>query len=187
MQSGRFLPDDPARVTETDELAMRVKDVSLRTRRTNNSEVEMAADLEQTRADRDRFHDLARHAQSQLENYRARTLREISQLEQRTLARFVLEFVPVLDNLELALSHATDGDSTARGVMMIYDEMAQVLRRLGVQSLKPEPGDEFDPHIHEAMSVVDDSGPSRAIVEVLSQGYCIGDQVLRPARVVVAR
>ena len=96
------------------------------------------------------------------------------------------QLLPVLDNLERALSaQADDSSSLAEGVRLVHGELSAVLRRSGVESYEPA-GEEFDPHWHEAMMArpvkADDAGK---VVEVLERGYRLDGQVLRPARVVV--
>lgn len=168
--------------------------VSLRQRISRSHEKESSDELEQLRSERDEYLDLARRCQADLENLRRRSVRELAQTEQRALARLVLELAPVLDHFELALAGAGDEQPTAdvdatsivRGVMMIYSELTRVIERLGVQTIEPA-GDVFDPVLHHAVMArkADDANAGR-VVQVVSQGYAVGDHVVRPARVVVA-
>lgn len=196
----RFVPRDniPWRHTDGDD-APDVEDemqegVSSRQRGRRSGDAELAAELEEVRRERDRYLELAKHSQSELENFRRRTAREQGMSESRALAKLVLELVPILDHFEMALTQAgvatDDGDGddpVARGVLMIYRELARVIERLGVKTISPG-SEPFDPVFHEAMMTREADGVEPGtVLEVISQGYMVADQVLRPARVVVAQ
>jgi len=75
----------------------------------------------------------------------------------------------------------------AEGVQLVKQQLAGLLARRGLEEIPCEPGDEFDPHVHEALLAqpAEDAEPG-SVVQVLQKGYRLGDRVLRPARVVVA-
>ena len=141
---------------------------------------------EQIERERDEYLELARRTKADFENYRKRVAGESAQADKRARADMAKQLLPVLDNLERALSaQADDSSSLAEGVQLVHGELASVLRRCGVESYEPA-GEEFDPHWHEAVlarpAESDDDGK---VVEVLEKGYRVDGQVLRPARVVV--
>jgi molecular chaperone GrpE len=110
----------------------------------------------------------------------------------RGKAEVVREVVPVLDDLERALQAAgldPEGDSEdglAHGVLLVFRGLRETLGRNGVEVLDPA-GERFDPHSHEALSTVKaDGAEAGTVVETLQKGYRLGDQLVRPARVVVA-
>ncbi len=121
------------------------------------------------------------------DNYRRRT----AQLNARAAAAqkeaFIRELLPVVDNLEQALASdaSTNIDQLRAGVGLIADQITQLLRQHGIvpeESLHTS----FDPHRHEAQGVITDpSQPDQTILEVYRRGYRRGDEVFRPAQVVV--
>ena len=136
-------------------------------------------------SERDEYLELAKRTKADFENFRKRVSRESAEAEVRARAELVKELVPVLDNLERALSAAgEEEDHLAQGVRLVYSELVSVLRRAGVESYEPA-GEQFDPDWHEAM--LTRPGDEGQVVEVLEKGYRLDGQVLRPARVVVGK
>ncbi len=121
------------------------------------------------------------------DNFRKRTRREQDDLRRYGVERMASELLPVIDNLERALSHADgDSDPVIQGVQMVFKQFIDVLSNYGIKSFSSV-GAVFDPEVHEALSQVSDSGkPVGSIVEELHAGYMIHDRLLRPAKVVVA-
>ncbi len=106
------------------------------------------------------------------------------------MAGLVKELLPALDNLDRALEEAADAsgeeDPLLQGVRLVRDGLFAALARVGVESFSPA-GEPFDPALHEAMVQHPVAGfASGTVAEVYQPGYRLGDQVIRPARVVVA-
>ena len=125
------------------------------------------------------------------ENFRKRTARERDELVQLANADFVARLLPVLDNFELALSSSaaatTDASALLEGVQMIQSQLLTALSALGLEKIKAE-GEIFNPHLHEAVGVVEASGAKEnTVAEVLRPGYMLKTKVLRPAMVKVSR
>ncbi|MCS7479148.1 nucleotide exchange factor GrpE [Umezawaea endophytica] len=121
-------------------------------------------------------------AMAELDNVRKRHNRELERQLTTERARVASAWLPVLDNLELALGHASD-DAFAEGVRATLDQAVEVLARLGYPR-QDATGVPFDPAVHEVVTVLDDpEAPPNTVVRVLRPGY--GD--LRPAAVAVAR
>ena len=125
------------------------------------------------------------------ENFRKRTARERDELVQLAHADLVGRLLPVLDNFELALSSSaaatTDANALLEGVQMILSQLLTALGSLGLEKIKAE-GEIFNPHLHEAVGVVEASGAKEnTVVEVLRPGYMLNAKVLRPAMVKVSR
>ena len=121
------------------------------------------------------------HLAADFENFRKRTRRDAEQQAAAEKDAFIHDLLPVLDNLERALA----SESLAQGVGMALRQLEQLLHRHGI-----EPGDDlghpFDPHRQEAVAVRHDPRqPDRVVLEVVQRGYCRGDQVFRPAKVIV--
>jgi len=138
--------------------------------------------------ERDEYLDLAKRTQADFENYRKRAAKDLSAAGNRARIGVIREILPVVDNLERALSVAPDGDGDAfvEGVRLVYRELEGALARAGVEAIEPK-GDTFDPNLHEALSMrPQDGAESGTVVDVIEKGYRTADTVVRPARVVVA-
>ena len=119
-------------------------------------------------------------------NYRARSAKEKEQTYSNAKGNVVAEILPVIDNLERALSgEGSDYEALRQGVQMTMDGLMASLEKLGVEQYG-ESGDTFDPNYHNAvMHIEDDSLDENVICEVFQKGYKIGDRVLRHAMVKV--
>ncbi|MEW2119123.1 nucleotide exchange factor GrpE [Streptomyces sp. NPDC005474] len=130
-----------------------------------------------------------RRALADLDNQRKRHARELEQVAAAERARTAAAFLPVVDNLELALSHAGAADPGAivEGVRAVRDQAVNVLERLGYPR-HAETGVSFDPARHEVVGVVQDpDADPNTVVQVLRPGYGEAERQLRPAAVTVAK
>lgn len=154
---------------------------------------ERIAALEAEAADlRDR---LLRSA-AEMDNLRKRTEREIADTRSYAISGFARDMLVATDNLARALTaipaearDTADGTlkSLIEGIEMTEREMQRLLQKNGVSPILAE-GEKFDPHLHQAMfEVPDPSVPEGTIVQVVQAGYAIGERVLRPAMVGVAK
>jgi len=120
------------------------------------------------------------------ENFRKRSEREKSDYFKYALAGLLKELLPVLENFDRALDHAEQGDDFHRGVLLIYKQLFDVLKKHGLRPID-EAGVPFDPKIHEAVVTEENpSVPSHTVIAILQKGYFLHDRVLRPAMVKVA-
>jgi molecular chaperone GrpE len=127
-------------------------------------------------------------AVADLENLRKRIARDAARAREEERARVAGDWLPVLDNLELALKHTGDDEDGAvvRGLRAVRDQAVDVLARLGY-TRHQEVGVPFDPTRHEAVATVSRPGVEPgSVVEVVRPGYGDGERQLRPAIVVVA-
>ena len=130
-------------------------------------------------------------AVAELDNVRKRARRDVGAAESRGIFKLARELLPALDNFERALAaaeaqpenrdhHLTDG------IRLVQSELLGALARVGIEPDSPK-GERFDPHRHEAVAQQPvDGAEAGTIVEVYSAGYTYGEDVLRPAKVVVA-
>ncbi|MFJ9376137.1 nucleotide exchange factor GrpE [Streptomyces sp. NPDC101455] len=132
--------------------------------------------------------DRWRRALADLDNLRKRHVRELEREVAAERARTAAAFLPVIDNLELALSHANaDPGAIVEGVRAVRDQAVNVLERLGYPR-HAESGAPFDPARHEVVGVVQDpDADPNTVVQVLRPGYGEAERQLRPAAVTVAR
>jgi molecular chaperone GrpE len=135
-----------------------------------------------------KLEDRWRRAVADLDNLRKRYARELDRERATERSRVAGAWLPILDNLERAISHAGDqSDAVLDGVRSTLEQALQVLEHLGFPR-DTQAGVPFDPQRHEVVGVVDqpDSAPG-TVVEVLRPGYGEGSRQLRPAAVVVTR
>ncbi|MEV7178051.1 nucleotide exchange factor GrpE [Kitasatospora sp. NPDC093679] len=132
--------------------------------------------------------DRWRRALADLDNLRKRHARELERERTVERSRTAAAFLPVLDNLELALTHAgADPGAIVEGVRAVRDQAVNVLELLGYPR-HAETGVAFDPARHEVVGVVQDpDAPPGTVVEVLRPGYGDGERQIRPAAVTVAK
>ncbi|MCF3960102.1 nucleotide exchange factor GrpE [Streptomyces fuscigenes] len=132
--------------------------------------------------------DRWRHALADLDNLRKRHARELERERTAERSRTAAAFLPVLDNLELALAHSGPApDAVVEGVRAVRDQAVNILDLLGYPR-HAETGVVFDPARHEAVAVVQDpDAEPGTVVEVLRPGYGDGERQLRPATVTVAK
>jgi molecular chaperone GrpE len=129
---------------------------------------------------------------AELDNFRKRARKDMEDARVDAQSRVLREMLPVIDNLERALAaaggaEASNGHSIVEGVRLVLRQFAQALERCGV-TLVSAHGEPFDPTQHEAVSQVEtDQAPAGTVVDVLQTGYRIGERLLRPALVVVAK
>ncbi len=138
-------------------------------------------------AERAEYLALAQRAQADFDNYRKRTAKDVAAARTRGRAELVRELLPVIDNLERALTVAGEDEaSLAEGVRLVHSELAGVLDRNGVKPIEPA-GEPFDPNVHEALSTrAEDEAEAGLVLDVVQKGYRLDGTVLRPARVVVS-
>lgn len=155
-------------------------------------EEDLDALLADTQRERDEYLDLAKRTKADFENFRKRMTAEVQAASGRGKAEVLLGVLPVLDDLERALQAAgldPEGDSEdglAHGVLLVFRGLRETLVKNGIEPVDPT-GEKFDPQAHEALSMLKADGvESGVVVETMQKGYRLGEQLIRPARVVVA-
>ena len=120
------------------------------------------------------------------DNYRKRAERERGEIRRQASAEVVRDFLDVVDNLERAAAAGGSAEDLKTGVEMILRQLADVLRRQGVERV-PAVGERFDPSLHDAVSRQEDPAVDEpTVTEEMSAGYRMHDRLLRPSRVIVA-
>jgi len=134
---------------------------------------------------------------AEMENLRRRTEREIAESRIYAVASFARDILAVADNMDRALQmlRAELKENADAGVKALLDgvelterELIKVLEKHGVRKFEPQPREKFDPNLHQAMyEVPDPSLPAGTVAQVVQSGYMIGERMLRPALVAVAK
>lgn len=147
------------------------------------------ADLAAAHAETAEWRDRAARAQAEFENARRRLSAQHADAVKRAAGRVVEELLPVLDNLERAIDHATaEGSSSEllKGVEMVHAQILDVFAKEGVELEDPF-GGPFDPERHQAVGEREDvEVPEGTVVDVYQKGYVMHGRVLRPAMVIVS-
>lgn len=145
-----------------------------------------AAELEQLKGERAQLLDRLARLQAEFENARKRAERERQDFRDFATGSVVEQFLPVLDNFELALKSTGSAEQLRSGVELIVKQMQEVLSKLQVTPV-PAVGEPFDPRVHEALGSVErDDLPDHSVAEEIRRGYKLRDKLLRPAMVRVA-
>jgi molecular chaperone GrpE len=126
-------------------------------------------------------------AKAEAENARRRAEDEISKARKFAVETFAESLLPVADSLEagLVIKDATV-EQIREGAQATLRQLLSALERSKVIAIHPGPGTKFDPHQHQAISVVPSEHEANTVVSVLQKGYSIADRVLRPALVTVS-
>jgi molecular chaperone GrpE len=143
-------------------------------------------EIDRLKAERDQLLDRLARAQAEFENARKRFDREKAEYRDCAAGSVVEQFLPVLDNFELALKATGSAHQLRSGVSLIVKQMEEVLQKMQVNAV-PAVGEAFDPRIHEALGTVDrDDVPDHHVAEEIRRGYKLRERLLRPALVRVA-
>jgi molecular chaperone GrpE len=132
-------------------------------------------------------YDAWMYAKAESENIRRRALEDVDKARKFALEKFAGELLAVKDSLEAAL--AVEGGSVESyrdGVDLTQKQLASIFEKFNVAEVNPV-GEKFDPHKHQAISMVDADAEPNTVVQVLQKGYTLNERVLRPALVMVAK
>ena len=139
---------------------------------------------------RDDYYDRLLRKTAEFDNYRKRIDRERTQLSEAAAADLLQELLPLVDDMERALKADTGTEATEgirRGVELIHQQMLKLLGKRGVKPIESL-GQDFDPHFHMAVAHEPADGRREGeVVEEFSRGYMLGERLLRPAMVKVAK
>ena len=154
---------------------------------TEASATDVSSKLAELEAKHAEVADAYLRAKAEAENTRRRAEDEISKARKFAVEGFAESLLPVKDSLEaaIALPSATP-EQLMEGVHATLRQLASALERNRVIEINPAAGAKFDPHQHQAISVVPAEQEANSVVAVLQKGYLISDRVLRPALVTVA-
>jgi molecular chaperone GrpE len=127
---------------------------------------------------------------SEFENFRRRTARERLDLIQTSTEGLMVELLPVLDDFGRAMTsieNGSDKKSVAEGIQLIENKLKRSLEQKGLKAMNVKQGDDFNPELHEAVSQI--PAPRKKlvgkVVEIIEDGYFLGEKVIRYAKVVI--
>jgi molecular chaperone GrpE len=143
-------------------------------------------EYDRLKTERDLLFDRLARLQAEFDNSRKREAKERGEFRDYATANAVEQFLPVLDNFQLALKSTGSAEQLRTGVELIVKQMDEALRSLNVQPVETV-GAVFDPRAHEALEMVERNDvPDHQVIEEVRRGYRIRDRLLRPALVRVA-
>jgi molecular chaperone GrpE len=150
------------------------------------SDPAQSTELDKLKAERDQLLDRVARLQAEFDNARKRAERERAEFRDYAAGNVIEQFLPVLDNFDLALKSTGSAEQLRSGVALIVKQMEEILRQMQVAAV-PAVGEAFDPRVHEALGAVErDDLPDQHVAEEVRRGYKLRDRLLRPALVRVA-
>jgi molecular chaperone GrpE len=143
-------------------------------------------EYDRLKAERDLLFDRLARLQAEFDNSRKRESKDRAEFRDFAVSNAIEQFLPVLDNFQLALKSTGSAEQLRTGVELIVKQMEEALRSLNVQAVETI-GAPFDPRVHEALEMVERNDlPDHQVFEEVRRGYRIRDRLLRPALVRVA-
>jgi molecular chaperone GrpE len=140
-------------------------------------------EIDQLKAERDQLIDRVARLQAEFDNARKRAERERVEFRDYATSSVIEQFLPVLDNFDLALKSTGSTEQLRSGVSLIVKQMEEILRQMQVMPV-PAVGEVFDPRVHEALGSVErDDLPDQHVAEEIRRGYKLRERLLRPALV----
>jgi len=146
-------------------------------------------EIEEVRRERDALQDRLLRTVAEFDNYRKRVDRDRRELSEFAAADALVDILPIIDNLERALQapSSSELDGLRKGVELIHKQMLDLLRKRGVRPIEAT-GTMFDPKYHNAVIHEESSEhPDGEVIQELQRGYMLGERLLRPAMVKVAK
>ncbi|MGR3838018.1 MAG: nucleotide exchange factor GrpE [Cognatishimia sp.] len=151
-----------------------------------------AIELDELKAERDEYKDRWMRALADAENARKRADKARRDAEQYGGSRLARDTLPVYDNMKRAMESITEeqkesASAVIEGIELTMRELLNVFKKHGLDMIRPEVGDKFDPNIHEAMFEAPVPGTKAGdIIQVSAEGFMLHDRLLRPAQVGVS-
>lgn len=135
----------------------------------------------------DESKDAFLRAKAEAENIRRRAVEDVSKAHKFAIESFAEHLLPVMDSMHAALAHEQqDFTKLKEGIAITLKQLSSALEKGRITEINPEIGSKFDPHLHQAISMVPSEQEPNTVVTVLQRGYSIADRVLRPALVTVS-
>jgi molecular chaperone GrpE len=153
---------------------------------TNAERDRLVAERDQFAREKAESLDRLLRLQAEFDNFRKRSEKDRSEFVQYAGMEILRDLLPVLDNFELALKSECASKEYSKGVEMIYQRMADTMKKMGLEPIEAE-GKPFDPHVHQAVErVPTEEFPEDAVISEFQRGYRFKGKLLRPSMVKVA-
>jgi molecular chaperone GrpE len=153
-------------------------------------ESEVEDEFSQLKVEAAEYLDGWQRARAEFANYKKRVERESEEVRQRIASEIILRYLNIMDDLERAIDNAPDEQDMLEwvsGIELIYQKFGALLEAEGVEPIETE-GERFDPNLHEAISYEEsEEYEGGSIIAVTQSGYKLGDRIIRPAMVRVAK
>ena len=148
---------------------------------------DLAEQLREAESKAAEHHDAWLRAMAEAENIRKRAQEDIAKAHKFGVERFAADLLPVKDSLEAALAADTGSvENLKSGVELTLRQLEGVFEKQSLQEINPV-GQKFDPHRHQAISMLPSDKEPNTVINVLQKGYALHDRVIRPALVTVAK
>ncbi len=151
-------------------------------------EFDSAAEIKKLEGQIAEYYDQLMRSRAELENFKKRTQREVTQIRNYANEQFAVELLAIKDSLEMGLQVDTNEDAKKlhEGIELTLKLLQQTFEKFGIKEINPE-GEIFNPEHHQAMMTqIDTTKPPNTILNVLQKGYLMNDRLLRPAMVCVS-
>ncbi|PIU99264.1 nucleotide exchange factor GrpE [Candidatus Wolfebacteria bacterium CG03_land_8_20_14_0_80_36_15] len=150
-------------------------------------EIKKEGELSKHQKERDEYLDGWKRAKAELLNYKKDEARRFEAVLKFANESLVKELLTVLDSFDLAIASFEKDSKTQKGLFLIKSQLEDILKRNGLERIKVEIGQPFNPEFHEAIAKIESNQPANIIVEEIEAGYILNGKVIRPARIKIAK
>ena len=150
-------------------------------------EIKKEGELSKHQKERDEYLDGWKRAKAELLNYKKDEARRFEAVLKFANESLVKELLTVLDSFDLAIASFEKDSKTQKGLFLIKSQLEDILKRNGLERIKVEIGQPFNPEFHEAIVKIESNQPANIIVEEIEAGYILNGKVIRPARIKIAK
>lgn len=152
----------------------------------DKKDIEPGSEVENLTKEKEEYLDGWKRAKADLINYKKDELKRLEEVARFGSESLILELISILDDFDLALATLEKEGATEKGIYLIRSRFEDILKRRGLERIKVEVGDKFDPAFHEAITAVDgDTEKADTVAEEVEAGYTLHGKVIRPVRVKV--
>ncbi len=144
-------------------------------------------ELSKCRKERDEYLEGWKRAKADLVNYKRDEEKRFEALVKFGHEAMIRDLLTTLDSLDLAIVSVASAGKDAQGFYLIRAQLEDILKKHGLEKMKVSAGDQFDPAIHDAISVEESEKPGNTIIEEVEKGYILNGRIIRAAKVKVAK
>jgi len=156
---------------------------------TDEVQSDSVSEVDNLRAEKTALFEKLARAQADFTNSRRRLEADLETRVQYQLGKLIESQLPLIDNLERAIgmpADVTDAATILKGVQLVHDQWIDLLKRFGVETISPKPGDAFDPTHHQAVMQEPSDQPEGTVSRAAQTGYALNGKLVRSALVVVS-